>query len=282
MMRLCAIALLTIAVLVVQGCSKRPHGTHKSHHVITVEQAKKAVRAFEGNPNLVFSSAEMRTLTEDPDIQYYELECSGTKPDDGKSWSVDPQTAEVDWASYDYSICDADKSTEKPSGPVTKSACRKAGLAYARAHFRGFDSLNMVEYSSDWEGTGWGFAWEERLANGAWGGSSVNVQVSAQTGRVQHYDCNRVPTPHPPDDPKLTPKQAIAAAAKAAGIVKVMYHTKPRMVATDEAIYFSFDIGGEDARGRGQLYEVGVNSVTGEAECREPPQAPTGPDGGVP
>jgi len=240
--------------------------------VITVDQAKQAVRAFEGDPALVFSSAQM---SDDPEDQYYELRYSSPNGDDDKEWDVDPNTGQVRSATYDGALF-GPEWTEEPSGQVTQSACRQAGLTYVRAHFSDFDSLNMVESDPKWDSRGWRFSWQEKLTNGAETRNSVHVQVSAQTGLVQYYRGRRVPTPNPPA-PQFTPEQAIAAAATAAGIVNVMYHTDPGMVATDTAVYCSFEIGGEDANGDGLLYDASVNSVTGEVEYSEPPPVSAGP-----
>lgn len=272
-MRLFAVVLLIIAISANPGC-------HAHADLITADQAKQSVWAFENDSGIAFASVVMKTWADDSSLQYYELTCGSPNGDDRKSWNVNPATGEVTSAMYLGALIGVE-TTDEPSGPMTQSACHQAALAYVRARYSGFDSLNMVEHDPEWAGDGWRFSWEEKLADGATTPNFADVEVSAQTGRIQTYNGHRVATPNPPA-PQLTPQEAIAAAAQGLGIVNVIHNTEPELLAGATGIYYGFQIGGEDADGNGQLYEVTVDAVTGQVDWSESPQVSQAPSDDAP
>ena len=235
--------------------------------LISPEQAKKAVRAFEGNPNLEFKAIKLRTEEEllppevlslwPPEVplpRVYEIEAKD--PDRGM-WSVDARTGEVTWAYYP----DAKPNvhSENPFGPLTKEECRQIAENFARAKYAGFDNMNF-ELKERWTGEGWEFKWEQKLAYGALGANSVKVEVNPADGRIQIYHALRV-NQQQPRQPKITREQAIEIAKQALRLVEIKW-VEATLVATPAGnVRWSVAMGGTLASG---YYRGGIVYIDAE------------------
>lgn len=235
------VTLASLFLLAAQGAGQ---------DLISPEQAKEAVRVFEGDPNLEFETIELDT-EDDPEFLkvlppeipqpwWYDLEAS-----DGRKWEVDARTGEVTWAYYP----DAKPNvrSENPFGPLTKEECRQIAENFARAKYAGFDDMNF-ELKERWTGQGWEFEWRQKLAYGALGGNSVKVEVNPADGRIQVYHALRVKQQQP-RQPKITREQAIEIAKQALGLVEIE-GVETNLVATPAGnARWSVPMGGKLASG---------------------------------
>lgn len=212
------VTLASLLLVAVQGAGQ---------DLISPEQAKKSVRAFEGDPNLQFGAIKLRTEKEllPPEVlslwpsgvplpREYEIEA---KDPDRRAWSVNARTGEVTWAYYPDAIPNV--RSEEPFGPLTKEECRQIAENFARAKYAGFDDMNF-ELEERWTGEGWEFEWKQKLAYGALGANFVKVEVNPADGRIQVYQALRIEQQQP-RQPKITREQAIEIAKQALKLVEM-------------------------------------------------------------
>jgi hypothetical protein len=241
--------------------------------LITPDQAKAAVRAFEGDPNLEFSEV---VLSQDADLpqwtqwQEYELTQAGTPENVDRSWMVDAATGEVTSAYYGDAVPDGDPS-EDPVGRLTRDQCKQIAEDFARAKYAGFDQMTFRPDEGEWGGYGWKFTWDEVLPNGASTPNGLRVEVNPVDGRVQSYASFRI-APFTPAEPQITAEQAIDIAVAAAGITELLDHTEPELGTSPEGTWWSVLVRGPSTPGEdlSTWYHVGINAVTGEAEVVTP------------
>jgi len=223
---------------------------------ITPEQALDAVRVFEGNPVLQLQNWELKE-DEWNDVPYYDIDAVETLR---SSWTVDALTGEVTAAVYYDALME--EGSDEPSGPLTQDQCRQMALDYARSKYSGLDTMGFELHDQDWEGNGWRFVWNQRVAYGAWTSNAVAVYINPVDGAIGAYISNRVPTPVP-DEPQITAQQAIDTVKVATGIVTV-YSAEPSLGVGPDGTCWTFEIQGGDAQGAYLIYSAGVNAVTGE------------------
>lgn len=249
--------LATLGLLVVQTAGQ---------DLISPEQAKEAVRAFEGDPNLQFKTVKLETFEEEeippglppgfPLPYWYELEAQ-----DRRRWDVDARTGEVDYAYYPDAY--PGFRSEEPLGPLTKEDCRQIAENFARSKYAGFDDMNFELRWEYWTGEGWDFEWRQKLEYGAWGVNNVMMEVSPIDGRIQVYRSGRVEQ-KPVRQPKITAEQAIEIAKQALRLA-TLYGSETNLCASpDGSVYWEVVIGGELASGDYKGGIVSVNAETGD------------------
>lgn len=237
--------------------------------LITPEQAKQAVRAFEGNPNLEFETIELRHDTSGPSWSHrswYELNAKENYPH-GHWWNVDARTGEVLSAHYPETL---PANPVEPFGPLTKEQCRQIAENFSRAKYQNFDQMNLQLVAEEWTGRGWRFEWRQKLAFGALSLNGVEVEVNPSDGRIQSYSAIRIGIVNP-REPKLTKEQAIERAKEATGIVEVDWVEGPELVADPMGnVYWSLALGGGDVEGKYRGYAVQLNAETGQVLSMSP------------
>ncbi len=258
------LCVASIALAVAQGSCRA--------QLITEQQARQAVISFEAQPSIEFSGTELETLSSGPAWMHrpeYFLLCS----DEGKGWMwrVDAATGEVVLANHDDAYPPEDGEADEPFGSLSEEQCRQIADAFAHAHYSGFGAINLVTSpTGSWVRHGWRSAWWEELPCGAPTPNGVTVTVSPTDGRVQSYSCLRIPTPQVPA-PQLTSQGAIQSAAAAAGIVSLAWNETPLLRADPDGIFWTVEVGGEDANGEGVLRLVTLDAATGAVHTIESP-----------
>lgn len=239
---------------------------------ITVEQAKQAVRQFEGNPNLQF--AEPIRLEHDTSgpawshRSWYEL--SSTDPKGMEWWFVDARTGEVTVAHYDREFPEV-WWDRPPAGSLSKEQCRQIAEQFARAKYRGFDQMNLELVREEFEMSGWLFEWREKKALGMIAINGVEVQVNPVNGHIQSYSSDRLGSSLPPQTPQVSREQAIEIAKQALGIVEVDWLEEPELLADPMGgVYWSFALGGGDAQGKYKGYAIIIDAVSGQVFDKAP------------
>ncbi|GEM_PF-2051567 len=229
--------------------------------VISPHQARDAVRAFEGNQDLMLICRELDSSTDGPAFMHdwsYEIR---DRDNDGRTWDVDAVTGEVTWF-MDHSAY-PDERTDEPTGRLTAEECREYAERYARAKFRGFDEMNFVPDEPEWDEHGWSFSWWEEVACEPCISSYVSVDVNPEDGRIQSYHANRVPE-FTPLEARITAEQAVEIAKNAEGMVRLDNDPDPTLTAWPEAAIWTFELNGRNAQGRVVNCSAWVNAVTGE------------------
>lgn len=242
----------------------------RADQFITVEQAKQAVRQFEGNPNLQF--AEPIRLEHDTSgpawshQSWYEL----SSTDRNSMWSVDARTGEVTYADHDREYPEV-WWEQPPAGSLSKEQCRQIAEQFARAKYRGFDQMNLELVREEFNLSGWIFEWREKKAFGAIAINGVEVQVNPVTGRIQRYSSDRLGSSLPSQTPQVSREQAIEIAKQALGIVDVDWIEEPELL-TDPmgGVYWSFALGGGDAQGKYKGYAIIIDAVSGQVFDKAP------------
>ncbi len=241
--------------------------------LITPEQAMQAVRAFEGNPYLEFSSVELDIDDQTPykwkQWREYRLKHADYEESIPHYWLVDAVSGEIILAVYKDAYLPEDQRTGTPFGPLTKEQCRQIAEDFARSKYTGFDSMNMVIALQDWQisdGSGWEFRWFSTLPNGASTPNSVSVDVNPADGRIQSYLATRI-APFTPPDPQITAEQAIVAAMAEAGVSEILELDGPSLYATPDGISWSMIFEGVILPENDfcNYFYAKVDAVTGEA-----------------
>lgn len=237
---------------------------------ITPEQAMEAVRAFEGKPDLEFSTVDLQHDTSGPSWSHrswYSL-LHRDYPEVPHDWMVDARTGEVISAYYGDAVPSVPVS--KPFGPLTKEQCYQIAENFARTKYQGFDQMNLQLVEEEWTGKGWRFEWRQKLAFGALGINGVEVEVNPADGRIQNYSADRI-SALPPKEPKLTREEAIEKAKEAAGISEVDWIEGPELLADPIGnVYWGLALGGIDADGNYRGYAITLNAETGEVISKAP------------
>lgn len=227
--------------------------------VITPDQAKQAVRNFEGVPNLQFDSVTLDT-DNDPrwiDGTEYSLELHTPVRD----WSVDAFTGEVTMVLY---MDKYPESQDEPFGTLSQDDCETIALNYVHSKYAGFDNMNFQLKTPEWKGDGWNFKWIQKLAYDALTMNGVDVDVNPESGEIQSYSSCRAPVTAP-HQPQLTTQQAIDAAAQALGITSsVEVQQGPTLLADPQGgVYWVVEIGGLGSQGNFIGGSVILNAETG-------------------
>lgn len=230
--------------------------------VISPHQARDAVRAFEGNHDLVLICRELSSMCTDGPVWeaewYYDVE---DRDNHDHSWDVDAVTGEVT-GFIDHSAY-PEEDTDEPTGRLTAEECREFAERYVRAKFPGFDEMNFVLREPEWAQHGWSFSWREKVACEPCISSHVGADVNPEDGRIQNYGARRVPE-FTPLEAKITAEQAVELARAETEIVKLYKDPDPSLVAYPQVTMWCFRIAGSDSKGRGHDYWAEVNAVTGE------------------
>ncbi|MGB9587302.1 MAG: hypothetical protein ACPL7O_03900, partial [Armatimonadota bacterium] len=98
--------------------------------IINPDQAKEAVRVFEGTGAIEFSQVVLQEESDGPEWtqrQYYSLE----DRDRVRDWMVNANSGEVFWARYDQAY--PAEPSDTPLGPLTQEQCRSNALSFAEA-----------------------------------------------------------------------------------------------------------------------------------------------------
>ena len=244
--------------------------------IITLEQAKEAVRSFEGEAGLQFSLAEYeeyqcpfdeQECLETPGwiqlgLQYGEYKLEAGERPDVDAWSVDPLSGEV-WSAYHDGIGPSIATWPPPEGPLTHDDCRQIAEDFARAKYAEFDTMGFQLMTDEWDGRLWRFEWEQVLAYGAIAPNSVRVEVNSEDGAIGSYTGFRIPTPTP-SQPQVTAEQAIEIGRTDAGIVTPQYAETPILAVNPDNTYWAVDVRGLDANGEYVGYVLNVDVVTGQ------------------
>lgn len=248
MLHMTAMVILTsMLLLVVQGVGQ---------NLISPEQAKEAVRAFEGDPSLEFKTVKLETDTMLLPEVWYELEANN-----GRAWVVDAKTGEVTWAYYPEAIPHI--RTEEPFGPLTKEECYKIAENFARAKYVGFDNMNFKLFDERWTGQGWEFQWDQKLDYEAIGCNFVRIEINPANGRIQVYQALRVEQ-QPLKQPKIIEEQAINIAKQTLKL-KTVYRSESILTATpDGRVIWEVAIRGEIESGDYKGGIVYIDAETGE------------------
>lgn len=228
---------------------------------ITPEQAMAAVRAFEGDNTLQLSCSELQDFNEGSEWErerYYDVDETQS---DRASWTVDAMTGEVTGVIYYDSRPEV--RPDQPVGPLTQQQCLQVAEAFARVKYDGFDTMGFQLDSSRWDDGGWEFNWNQRVAYDAWTPNGITVSVSPIDGRIQDYGSSRIPAPTP-QEPQITAEQAVDSVKTAAGIVTLYEDPEAILFVDPDGTWWTFQIVGADAQGRGRLYAATVNAVSGE------------------
>lgn len=232
--------------------------------LVTPDQAKAVVRAFEDDPALQFGEVALREDKERPVWQHrswYDVRISGY-PEPDRLWNVDAESGDVTFAFY--GDAGSDEESDEPWGPLTQEQCRQIAENFARAHYAGFDSMGLESQTSEWAFTGWDSLWRQKVAHGAWGASCVSVTVNPANGAVYSYSSWRIPVPDPPA-PQLTAEEAVNRAEQVTGVVTTEWVEGPTLVADPEGTYWDLALEGLNGDGFWNSYAVTLNAVTGEA-----------------
>lgn len=251
------VILVSLFSIAVQGVGQ---------NLISPEQAKEAVRVFEGNPNLDFKIVKLETETDlPPEIPlpqpwWYELEAKENYPN-GRMWKVNARTGEVTWAYYP----DAEPGfrSEEPFGPLSGEECRQIAQNFARAKYIGFDEMNFELIHEWWTGEGWAFEWRQKLAYGAWGFNYVHIEVNPINGRIQVYSVGRFEQ-QPPKQPQITAEQATEIAKQTLKLVRVYGSETLLQALPNGKVRWEVSIGGEIPSGDYKGGVVAIDAETGE------------------
>ena len=236
--------------------------------IITPEEAKEAVRAFEGMPNLKLKVVELCHFREGPFFchwSYYKLEARVVdKKGQTKlwSWEVDARTGEVMRADYDVFL-----RLSPSDGRFDKDKCREIALKFAKEKYKGFDEMNLELIGEIWTTHyGWEFEWRQRLAYGAWGCNVVWVNVNPLDGSIIRYLALRSRQKQEPvRKPKITEREAIEIAKRKLKLVKVKKVSKPKLIAfPDGSTEWSLAIGGYTRSGMYIGAVMNIDAETGK------------------
>lgn len=193
--------------------------------LITPEQAKAAVRAFESDPNLQFSSV---TLDDGSAPMTYSLpheyNLTYTGPQDTSiDWAVDAATGEVISADYnnfypgevvteDTEDSEDTGYTKEPHGAFNQQQCFKIAHDFVYSKISNFDSLNYrLINEGNWNGYNWDFTWQEILPNEAKTPNGVSINVNPDDGKVLLFRYNKREFDGSKWAIFITPEQAIQA-----------------------------------------------------------------------
>jgi hypothetical protein len=230
---------------------------------ITEEQAKAAVRTFEGDNNLEFKRISFDEYTSGPEWSnhwWYDLD--NADPNAPWSWMVDAVSAEVTGATYMNRI--PDSPADDPFGSFTQEQCRVIAENFARAKYVNFDNMGFSLDTPRWNGTGWRFNWSQIVAYGAGTPNGVTIEVNPTDGSIQVYDADRVST-CTPRQPQLSAQDALDIAIQAGGIVTLEWNSSPSLFTTpDGDVSWSFAFGGLDAQEDYKGFYIDINAETGE------------------
>ena len=257
MTRLRLFALISCLLLTVTaGC--------RGQSVVTPEQAKDAVRAFEGESSLELVCSDLQEYTEGPEWTHektYDLEdVEGAVRD--RSWTVDAVTGEVTGVIY-YDAGGA-YGTSDPTGPLTQEQCRQIAEDFARSKCSWFDTAGLELKNQEWCSDGWSFRWVQKIAHGAETPNGVSVDVNPADGRIQMYGCGNIPIPTPPEL-QITAQQAIDVVKADRGLATVYGTISTMLFASPDGIFWVLiDLTGEDAQGNRYVCSARVDAVTGE------------------
>ena len=250
---------------------------------ITEEQAKAAVRAFEGDNTIQFSRISFDQYTEGAEWGYswwYDLD--NADPNADWSWEVDAVSAEVTGADYGNRI--PNSPVEEPFGSYTQEQCRAIAENFARAKYANFDSMGFSLDTPRWNSTGWRFSWSQIVAYGAVTPNGVVIEVNPTDGSIQVYDADRVP-PCTPRQPQISAQDALDIAMQSGGIVTLEWNSTPSLFTTpDGDVRWTLSLGGLDAQEEYRGYLTRINAETGEiisqaAESSKSPVGMLGPNG---
>ena len=258
--------LVFVVCAVLAGITPPAHGDQ----FITVEQAKQAVRQFEGDPNLQFAEPiRLKHDTSGPawsHQSWYELSSTDRK----SMWFVDARTGEVTYAYYDREYPEV-WWDRPPAGSLSKEQCRQIAEQFARAKYRGFDQMNLELVGEEFNLSGWVFEWREKKALGMIAINGVEVQVNPVTGHIQRYSSDRLGSSLPPQTPQVSREQAIEIAKQALGIVEVDWVEEPELLTDPMGeVYWSFALGGGDAQGKYTGYAIVIDAVSGQVFDKAP------------
>ncbi len=145
-----------------------------------------SVREFTGDPTLILEGG-LQTEDDGRSTAYYYLET--VNPEPGQDvFKVDARTAEVIEATFRNRLA-------PPSVPVkvTFADAERTAERYARARFRGFEQLTLVDHSTrqSEEIPVHSFKWSQIAPSGAELPISVSVAVSGGSGEVVWYLAQR-------------------------------------------------------------------------------------------
>ncbi|MCS6863366.1 MAG: PepSY domain-containing protein, partial [Abditibacteriales bacterium] len=124
-------------------------GQAGAQQLISPEQAKAAVRAFENDPNLQFKGEPEL----DQDISgpawshrsWYELESLR-----GDNYDVDARTGEVVSALYENENR-SNVPLDNPRGSRSREDCLQIAQDFARAKYRDFDTMGLTLIEGEWD-----------------------------------------------------------------------------------------------------------------------------------
>lgn len=236
-----------------------------TEEIITPEQAKEAVRAFEGKADMEFYEVRLdKYVSGDPawgdEVRYF-LEDKDRKG----YWKVNAFTGEVQGVTYYDAYPDV--WHEEPVGPLTKEQCLQIAERFVRAKYRDFDRMNLLlsEEWTSWTGRGWYFKWKQRLRWGIIGPNGVEVEVNPTSGQIQRYSASRYENIPQPKEPRLTREQAIEKAKEVGRLVEVRKVDRPVLFANPKGdVFWTMAMEGIDAEGKYRAYTVLLNARTGE------------------
>ena len=229
--------------------------------VVSPHQARDAVRAFEGNQDLVLICRKLDSFTDGPvwyHKWYYDIE---DRDSDDHSWDVDAVTGEVT-RFIDHSAYPGE-DTDEPTGRLTAEECREFAERYVRAKFRGFDEMDFVLDEPEWDRHGWSFWWREKVACEPCISSHVGADVNPEDGRIQNYGASRVPE-FTPYRPRISAEQAVELARASARMVRLLEEPEPALYAYPQATIWGFEVRGPDEHGEVHHAIAEVDAVSGE------------------
>lgn len=244
-------------------------GVCVSQELVSVDQAKAAVRLFEGNQSLEFGDVSL-------DYGYYDIPLADQNQDEkldpetdepideNRYWKVDAETGVVEYM-YDSSA-EPDILSEEPFGPLTKDECHQIALNYARSKYADFVSILNSGDDGFWTNRTWKFGWGQVLPCGAETGCSVGVSVNPVTGSVCSYGSCRV-APFTVPDIVVTSEQALEIACNSTGITDITELDGPSLDADPGKLTWYMEIQGDDPEHNlVNVYMVSVDAVTGAVE----------------
>jgi Zn-dependent metalloprotease len=225
-----------LLILVLGFCSGYALPSARQPKLISAEQAKAAVWAFEKGVKLYlrydFGTISSQDTWEHRWFYYFNsVDCRIDA-----MWSVDALTGEVMSASYDDR--EMTKNDASVSTKFSKQKCQVIAEKFARAKYAKFDKMDFskpkakeaMSRNGEVEATGWEFEWSQYNYYGAETLNGVTVQVNPYNGRVYHYEASRY-TYGTPRKPKITAQEAIAIAQQACGSAKIDRQSKPHLLA---------------------------------------------------
>lgn len=174
---------------------------------VSLQNAIDSVRRFAGAPDLVLEGG-LASAGDDRRGELYHLETAS--PVRGQDFfKVDVRTGEVVEATFRSRLAPAD-----PANDLTVTEAQALAARFARAHFWGFEQLQLVDRSlrTGESGTIHSFKWSQIAPeSGAELPVSVSVAVSGRSGKVFWYLAQRDPLTIDPL-PAVTREQAIETA----------------------------------------------------------------------